>query len=314
MNNNTKSLLQLHFEGPSVQNRSILWEDLSQFVTNLDVAIQRVINVLETGTGIRIGRPTRVFQTLTALEFVAMTSGSVKIDLNLRREEDLLPGFDLGQQAILKLTDGLVKIAKNGEDVPLPDGFDGGVLTALREAGRILDRGIDIVHISAIDHLPAGRAEYDRPVRERILSKIHKLEQVWAQVEGRLLMAELKEGSLRCRLHPSADAPVLCSFEEEMIPAIIRNLRRFVRVHGEVNIDPLTNKIHSLFVRDLESIEEPSAIPVSLPPISTFWRPKTFDELAIEQGIYPLEDWEKLVGNWPEDADFDSFLQAVQGS
>ena len=47
MNNNIKSLLQLHFEGPSVQNLGILWEDLSQFVTNLDIAIQRVINVLE---------------------------------------------------------------------------------------------------------------------------------------------------------------------------------------------------------------------------------------------------------------------------
>ncbi len=313
-NNRIKSLLQLHFEGPSVQTQSILWEDLSQFITNLDIAIQRVINVLETGIGIRMGRPTRAFQELTALEFVAMTNGSVKIELNLRREETLLPGFDIGQQAIFKLTDGLIEIAKNSEDIPLPEGFDSGVLTALREAGRILDRGIDTVHIAAIERKPISRADYNEPVRERIVSRIRKMEQGWVQVEGRLLMVELREGTLRCRLHPSADEPILCSFDEEMVPSIIGNLRRFVRVHGEASIDTSTNKIRSLFIRDLESIEEPSAIPVSISPVSAFWQPKPFDDLAIEQGIYPLDDWEKLVGNWPEDTDFDSFLQAVQGN
>lgn len=314
MSDNTRSVLQLHFEGPSVQNRSILWEDLSQFVTNFDIAIQRVINVLETGAGIRIGRPTRAFQALTALELVAITGGSVRVELNLRREGDLLPGFDLGQQAILRLTGGLLRIAEDGEDAPMPEGFDGGVLMALREAGRILDRGIDAVHISATDRLPAGGAHYDRPVREHIVSRIHRLEQGWAQVEGRLLMAELREDTLRCRLHPSADTPILCSFAEDMTAQIIRNLRRFVRVHGEASIDSVTNKIHALFIRDLESIEEPSATPVSLPPVSTFWRPRTFDELALEQGVYPIENWETLAGNWPEGTDFDSFLQAVHGS
>lgn len=309
-----QSLLQLHFDGPSVKDQSILWEDLSQFVTNLDSAIQRVINVLDAGTGIRIGRPTRAFQALTALELVAMTGGSVKIDLKLRRrDQDLLPGFDIGHQAVIRLADGLAKIAKD-EDIALPEGFDGGVLTALREAGRILDRGIDFVHISVVDNLPTSRATYDKPARERIISKIGKIEQGWVQIEGRLLMAELREGTLRCRLHPSFDVPILCYFEEEMVPVIIRNLRRFVRVHGEANIDPLTNRIHTLFVRDLESIDEPSATPVSPPPTPTFWRPKTFDELAIEQGVSPLEDWDTLTGNWPDGADFDSFLQAVKGS
>ncbi len=48
-----------------------------------------------------------------------------------------------------------------------------------------------------------------------------------------------------------------------------------------------------------------------LAPISAFWTLKSFDELAAEQGVYPLEDWEKITGNWPDDADFEEFFEPV---
>ena len=99
-----------------------------------------------------------------------------------------------------------------------------------------------------------------------------------------------------------------------MTPIIVGNLRRFVQVRGEANIDPMTDKILSLFVRDIEPIEELSAPPISMPPPSAFWQAKSIDELAMEQGVYPLEDWQKLVGGWPEDADFESFLEAVRSA
>lgn len=313
--NRNEPLIQLHFEGPSVERQSILWEDLSQFVTNLDLAIQRVMKVLETGSSVRTGRPTRGFQALTALEVVAMTGGSVRIGLNLRRDESLLPGFDAGLQAVRAVTTGLAELAGDGGDGSLPEGFDGGVLAALREAGRVLDRGIGVVHIVVTNGDSAAlRAGYDKRTRQCIVSSIRKLEPGSMQVEGRLLMAELKEGGLRCRLHPSAGTPILCSFDEDLVPAIVSNLRRFVRVYGEGSIDPSTGRVHSLIVRDLESIEGPPMQGFSRAALSGFWSAKTFDELAMEQGVYPIEDWDQLVGNWPEDADFDSFLEAVRES
>ena len=307
----TEPLIQLHFEGPSVEGRSILWDDLSQFVSNLDMAIQRVMSVLETGSSVRTGRPTRSFQALTALEVVAMTGGSVKIGLDLRRDEPLLPGFDIGREAVGKMSAGLVQLARDAGDLSLPEGFDRGVLAALSGAGRVLDRGISVVHISVMNGVSPRMARFDRHMRQCIVSRIRKTEQGSAEVEGRLLMAELREGGLRCRLHPSAGAPIVCFFEEEMVPAIVSNLRGFVRVYGEASIDPSTGKVHSLFVRDLESIEGP---PGEGPSASAFWRPRTFEDLAMEQGVHPLEEWDDLAGNWPEGADFDSFLEAVRGS
>ena len=45
-----------------------------------------------------------------------------------------------------------------------------------------------------------------------------------------------------------------------------------------------------------------------------FWRGKSFEELVTEQGVYPIDDIGKLAGDWPEDADFDSFLNAVRSA
>lgn len=47
---------------------------------------------------------------------------------------------------------------------------------------------------------------------------------------------------------------------------------------------------------------------------SSFWTPKTFDELAREQGIVPLEDWKQIAGGWPKDADFEKFLADIRAS
>jgi len=43
-----------------------------------------------------------------------------------------------------------------------------------------------------------------------------------------------------------------------------------------------------------------------------FWSPTTFDELSAEQGVCPVEEWDRLTVDWPEDADFDEFLTAVR--
>jgi len=310
----TESVLKLKFEGPSVYEGRILWEDLSLFVSNVDSAIQRIINVLETGTGIRMGRPPKALKALSALDIVAISKGSFKLGLSLRREQELLPGLDIGEQALIELSDGIKRITQDGEEALLPKGFDQGVLTALREAGHILDRGVERVKMSVNGRHAVRRVKYDGITREHIISKIRQLEQTWATAEGRLLMADVKEEVWRCRLHPSAESPISCRFEQEMTSSIVANLGRFVQVRGDASIDPITNRIDSLFIRDLEPIATPSPTPISIPAPSRFWQPKTFSELAEEQEVYPVDNWEQLIGGWPEDTDFNSFLEAIKSA
>jgi hypothetical protein len=49
-------------------------------------------------------------------------------------------------------------------------------------------------------------------------------------------------------------------------------------------------------------------------PPGGFWTLRSFEDLAAEQGIEPLKDWDAFVGGWPEGADFDAFLEAIRES
>lgn len=304
-------LIQISFAGKSIRDGRILWEDLSQFVSNLDSAIQRIINVLEKGTSIRIGRPTKAFQALTALEIAKVSAGSFVLGLNLRRDQDLLPGFDIGMEAVSQLTHGLDAV---NHDKPLPEGIDRGVLTALREAGRILDRGIETITITPRREISIVGAEYVQRTRDQIIAKLQSLEQTWIEIEGRLLMADVREGSLRCRIHPSTGDWLYCRFAEEITAEVVLNMRHFVRARGEATFDPATNKIRAFVIHDLEPIEEPSQAVAPIVPPSDFWDLRSFDDFALEQGVYPLEDWQAISGGWPEGADFDSFLGAIRSA
>ena len=67
-----------------------------------------------------------------------------------------------------------------------------------------------------------------------------------------------------------------------------------------------------MIIMDLEMIDQPGGMPTSLSLSPAFWQPVQFDQLASEQGVYPVEDWTHLTGDWPKDADFDEFLESVR--
>ena len=46
-------------------------------------------------------------------------------------------------------------------------------------------------------------------------------------------------------------------------------------------------------------------------PSHEFWRDRTLDELAAEQGVKPVTDLDKALGGWPDDELDDGFAQAV---
>ena len=305
--NQPRPLLSIHLEGPAVHEGRILLDDLLQFVSNIGVAVERIVNVLETGTGIRVGRPPRTIQLLSALEIVSTSPGSFAVDLDLRRPHPLLPEFDVGETAVGKLVAGLPAVQ---EDTPLPEGFDDGVLTALREAGRVLDKGIDLASLEYMKVPHHSKAIFTVQTRDRVVTRLRRFQQSWTTVEGRLLMADVRETLLRCRIHPSTGGPILCEFPEHLAPYVMRNLRQFVRARGEAVIERATGKVKSLKVLDLEPVDRVTLHEPQVPSTS-FWSPSSFEDLAQEQGIYPIADWEQLTGSWPEDADFDAFMEAI---
>jgi hypothetical protein len=308
MNKSEQPLLRFKFNGESIHDGRILYDDLSTFISNITLAINRITNKLRTGESIIKGRPLKETQLLTALEIVSVRKGSFDIGLDLRRDGRQFPMWDIGEEAIHKLMLGLKATEL---DRPLPSEYDYGVLIALRNAGKIMDRGVDFINISSATSFGKKRAIYTLPVRKQIETKINRYEYGLTVVEGRLVMLDMEEDKLRCRLRPSLGDPILCSFDEELSEGIDKHLLKFLRVRGDAIFDKDTGKILNLKIKDIEPINGiSSGLPVT--PPSSFWSGKTYEQLASEQGIYPIDEIEKLSGDWPEGEDFEDFLSAVR--
>ncbi len=50
----------------------------------------------------------------------------------------------------------------------------------------------------------------------------------------------------------------------------------------------------------------------SLPASSDFWRSADLSSLAEEQGIYAVDNFQALLGGWPEDESIDDFIASVR--
>lgn len=314
MNKSAKKqpLLRLKFEGSAIRNNTILFDDLSTFVSNLSLAIDRLVQkLLKEDSYIKRGRPLKTIQILSALEIVSMRKGSVKLSLDLRRNGQQFPGWDLGEQATDILVFGIDALKK---DKVLPKEYDDGILIALREAGKIIERGIDKIGINASSSFGTKKAVYTQPVREKVITRIRRFQQAYTVVEGRLLSADVKEDKLRCRIEPSVGEPVLCTFDESMYEQILRFMRQHIQARGEATYDATTGKIILLHLKDLESIDESSLDETTRVALSSFWKTKNFEELANEQGVYPINDLTTIMGGWPDGEDIDSFLNAIRSS
>ncbi len=312
-NMNKPPLLDFRFEGSAIHDGRILFDDLTTFISNITLAIDRILNSIQTGLPVKRGRPFKASQLLSALEIVSVSKGSFQVALDLRREEQSFPGWDLGEQAINILMDGLNKIEV--EEQELPKEYSSSVMIALRDAGRIIERGVEKISINSSSALLGiKRATYTQPVRECIVRHLQKLERAYATIEGRLLMVDAEEGKLACRVRPSAGEPTLCRFDEELAEQVTKNIRQFVRIRGEATFDSDTNRIISIQIRDMEAIDETATIGDTPIPLSTFWKGSSFEELATTQGVYPIDNWNDLSKDWPDDADFDAFLDAIRSS
>jgi hypothetical protein len=306
-----RPLLSLRFKGSAIHDGRILYDDLSTFVSNISSAIDRIILAIQTGESVKKGRPLKTRQVLSALEIVRVRKASFGIALDLRRNGQQFLGWDMGEQAVDILMTGLKAIRSDGM---LPKEYSPSVMISLRDAGRIIERGVEHISLNSTSVLGNKRAVYTLPVRERIIAQLHKLEHGYAIIEGRLLMLDVEEDKLICKIRPSTGEPILCKYDEDFADEIIKNIRQFVRVKGEATYDTTSGRIASLQVKDLEPIDEATSIGGTIVPISSFWKGKSFDELAILQGVYPISDFDKLSKDWPEDTDFNSFFEAVKGA
>jgi len=57
--------------------------------------------------------------------------------------------------------------------------------------------------------------------------------------------------------------------------------------------------------------QQPNKLPIHSNLSDHFWHPRTPEEIALAQGVKPIEDFQKLLGGWPEDELDDNFEETL---
>ncbi|MBI4536776.1 MAG: hypothetical protein HY712_02330 [candidate division NC10 bacterium] len=205
-------------------------------------------------------------------------------------------------------------IAHDGKG--LPAGYDVGVLHSLRDIGGILDYGIGAIEIEWRTQRLSRRTAVTPVVRERVVRLIRSPVSNQRTLEGRLLMADFGCAGERCRLHPPVGDPVPCRFDESLAERVYEYLRSYVRITGKAQEDPLTGRLISVNIRDIE-LARMEGEAFDIMDAEKFWQDKTLEELAGEQAVQPIRRLEDVFGKgadlWESD-DFSAFLVATESS
>lgn len=314
--NSNEPLLRIRFDGEAVGPGRIPVAHLLSFLANMNKALQRTGRVLMgDAESVRRGRQPHSIKEEVALDLTLLTHGSPAAVLGFERRQTgaALPGMDLGIDIFEKALSGLSAVQEAGDS--LPAGYDAGVLMAWRDAGTLFSQGITRIEFT-LNHretplktnmTPAGFAR----IQERIKGPQTNIR----TIEGRLLMADFKEHGTRCRIHPSAGDPVLCLFDEETKDEVLENILQYVRILGEAKEDPVTGKIASIKIHNIERLEgregeAADLLPQGTPISRDFWESPSLDELAQAQNVGPMMDIGVLFGTWPGEMD-DGFEEAV---
>jgi hypothetical protein len=190
----------------------------------------------------------------------------------------------------------------------LPKGFDSGVVMAWRDLGVMFEQGVSDIGFR-LNHRPQPvNVQYNAEGFNRLQERIQGPQLNIRTIEGRLLMIDLKEHGTRCRIHPSVGEPVLCLFDDSRKEEVLENITKYVKVIGEAKEYPVSGKITSIQLHDIQQLEgreeeQKDLLPQGTPLPSDFWASLSIDDLAQNQAIMPLQDVTVLYGTWPGEID-----------
>lgn len=298
--------------GPGRVPVALLLRLLSEF----NKALHRTgMVLLGEAQSVKRGPHQRSVRDEIALDLVLLTHGSPDTVLGFERApgQQALDGIDFGIQIIEKSLQGLDEIQGPGEELPV--GFDAGTLLAWRDVGVLFEHGVDEISFS-LNHRPQRQSTvYSNPGYRRVQERIKGPQTNIRTIEGRLLMADFKEHGTRCRVHPSIGEPIICLFDEVQKEEVLENILSYVKVIGEAKEDPITGKINSIKIQDIQKLEDREEgvdlLPQGTPLPTDFWQSPNLDQLVELQGTRPLADVASLFGTWPGDPD-DGFEEAVR--
>jgi len=306
-------LLKIRLDGTTVGPGEIPVSALMRLLSNLTKAFQRTGRVLAGASdSVRRGQVPQNISAETDLNLVLLTHGSPATVLGFERKNTTnqdnmsLLHHDFGLEVMEKSIRGLESVQSSAKDLPV--GYDAGVLMAWRDVGALLNHGTDKINFALNGRETSAAADLTQNGLEKIQARIQGPKINVRTIEGRLLMADFKEHGTRCRVHPSAGQPILCLFDDDKQDVVLENILQFVRVVGEAKQDPVSDKITSIKIHDIQKLDnreqdDVHLLPLGAPISYNFWDSPTLEELARQQNVKPMTDLRKILGTWPGDLD-----------
>jgi hypothetical protein len=301
-------VLRLKVRGPGIRSGRIAVPDLIKICQDAQSAVTRQAEALEGRKTLHPGPTTELIRHECTLELFAIRKGSTTLEFGLAKAQMPLPFNDVktfGAEVVEELAD-TIKSLGNGNK---KEDLDPGVLQSIYELGSIVGAG----RISELTWIaPKGgrrqvRGLINKKVRERAATRLSGPTFKVVQIDGVLDMADFSRRDRKCRIDPAIGASVTCTFGPDHETAIQALLRQPVRVVGIGKILPHSDRVESL---DIQKIEPLPSLALGE---GNFVMSPTIEQLAVAQGVKPLNDIGKL-GGFLADDEVDEFVSEIYGS
>lgn len=141
--------------------------------------------------------------------------------------------------------------------------------------------------------------------------------------KGILTMIDCGGSQLKLRIERKRGKDIIAQGDLSFLPLAARSLRCQVSVRGRVSRTQTSAKTWRLQMNSLDPTNAPSSdddkntkLERILAASQDFWKHKTLEELAEEQGVKPIESVDDLLGGWPGEIDdgFEEWIRAERQS
>lgn len=301
-----RPLLQLKLRGPGIRRGRISIPDLLRICQEAQNTVNKQAEALKGRKTIHRGPTAAMIQQECTLELVGIKPNCTTLEFDLAKQQmafPVTPGF--GAEVVGEVAHTIKKLRsrKSPNDV-----IDSGVLLSLYKlSGLVAPR-----NISSIEWVTGNSNGHKRTtapithaVREHAAKRLSQPQNVIAQIDGVLDMADFKPQEFKCRIDPPVGASITCTFDAALENNVYRLLRKAVRVKGQGVIQPYTDRVDAVHVEDIKEL------PSLALGEGNFAVDRSIAELAQIQKVAPLRDLSMLAGGIPDDENLDEFLNEI---
>jgi hypothetical protein len=300
----SRPVLRLTLKGPGVRRGHITVPDLLRICEQAQNTINKQAEALKGRKTIHRGPTTAIIQQECTLELTGIKGGSTTLEFGLAKPQAHFEFKEqFGVEVVAEVAATIDSLRRRVEGH-----VDPGVLLSIYGLSGLVERN-GISSIKWVTQSRNGHRAISVPitkvVRERAAEKLSRPQKFVVQVDGVLNMADFSPAEKKCRIDPAIGASIICTFDPKDENQIYSLLKTPVRVKGEGTIQPYTDRIGTIHIKEINPLQS-----LSLGE-GNFAANRSIAQLAQIQNVLPMKDPSILAGGNPDDENLDDFVDDI---